>query len=115
MQIIVSSTNLSALYKATDNTLKKYGDKSTVPENIKGQSALSVLKTIFGDDSFSAYKFHNLCSAYNVEISEDHRKWIDTLGYVKFRDMHNETREYLFAMCIDYLKPVISMSYAELN
>jgi len=115
MEIIVSKTELGALYKAVDNTLSKYGDivKTEIPESIKGQSVLSCLKTIFADDSFSAYKFNQLIETYKVEMSSEHSRWIASLGYVKFRDMTPQTREFLFALCVEYFKPVTVMSYAD--
>jgi hypothetical protein len=115
MEIIVSSTNLGVMFKASEAVLKKYGDKTQVPESIKGQSALSVLKTLFGKDHFSICTINNLCKLHNIEMSNEHRDWLDSLHCVNFKDMHPETREYLFAICIEYFKPVISMSYAQSN
>jgi hypothetical protein len=115
MEIIVSSTNLGAMFKATDSVLKKYGDKTVVPESIKGQSALSVLKHIFGEDYFSICEFNKLTKLHGVEISNEHRDWIDSLHCINFTDMHPDTKEYLFAICVEYFKPVISMSYVQDN
>lgn len=115
MEIIVSSTNLGALYKASENVLKKYGDKTQVPENIKGQSVLSILKTIFGKDTFYISDLNKMLKTYNVEMSNEHLEWMQTLSCVSFNDMHPDTKEYLFAICVEYFKPVISMSYVANN
>ena len=111
MEIIVSSTNLGVMFKASENVLKKYGDKTIVPESIKGQSTLSALKGLFGDSYFSVSKLNNLCELHHVELSSEHKRWFQSMHCVNFNDMHPETREYMFAICIEYFKPVISMSY----
>lgn len=111
MEIIVSSTNLGVMFKASENILKKYGDKTTVPESIKGQSTLSVLKNLFGENYFSVSKLDNLCKLHNIELSTEHKNWFNSMHCINFTDMHQETREYMFAICIEYFKPIISMSY----
>ena len=111
MEIIVSATNLGAMFKASEGVLKKYGDKTTVPESIKGQSTLSVLKTMFGDRHFSICKLNSLCEFHKVELSAEHRNWFNSMHCINFEDMHQETREYMFALCIEYFKSIISMSY----
>jgi hypothetical protein len=117
MQIIVSNTNLGAMFKAADNVIKKYGTdaKYQVPENIKGQSILSVFKSLFDSSFFSICKINTLEELHKVEISKEHKKWMQSLHCVNFTDMHQDTRDYLFAICVEYFKPVISMSYAEHN
>ena len=113
MQIIVSGTDLGALYKATNNVLKKYGEESkfTVPEKIKGQSVMSVFKNLFNSSSFSICEVRELAELHQVEISNEHMNWMRTLHCVKFTDMHSDTKEYLFAVLVEYFKPIISMSY----
>lgn len=114
MQIIVAGTNLQAMFKASGNVISRYGSeaKHCVPESIKGQSALSVLKTMFGKDYFSTCELTKLQELHNIEISEEHSKWMATLHCVNYTDMHPDTREYLFAVLTEYFKPIISMSYA---
>jgi hypothetical protein len=111
MEIIVSSTNLGVMFKASEAVLKKYGDKTTVPESIKGQSTLSVLKSLFGGNWFDICKLKDLCKLHNIEMSNEHQQWFQSMHCIHFSDMHPETREYMFALCIEYFKPVISMSY----
>lgn len=114
MQIIVAGTNLQAMFKANGNILSRYGEdaKRSVPENIKGQSVLSVLKTMFGKEYFSICELTKLQELHNIEISDEHSKWMNTLHCVNYTDMHPDTREYLFAILTEYFKPIISMSYA---
>lgn len=115
MEIIVSSTNLGVMFKASDAVLKKYGDKTQVPESIKGQSTLSVLKSLFDNTYFDICKFNNLCELHKVEISSEHKKWFGSMHCIHFADMHQDTREYMFALCVEYFKPIISMSYVQSN
>ena len=115
MEIIVASTDLGVLFKSADKILKKYNSGSEVPENIKGQSALSVLKKLFAEDYFSIMSVDRLVSLHNVEISSEHYKWMHTLHCVHFSDMHPETREYLFALCVEYFKPILSMTYVDIR
>lgn len=115
MKIIVAGTNLQAMFKASDAVLSRYGNSATtdVPENIKGQSVLSVLKTMFGKEYFSICELNKMLELHNIEISSEHSKWMNTLHCVHYTDMHTDTREYLFALLTHYFKPIISMSYAE--
>jgi hypothetical protein len=113
MQIIVSATNLGAMFKASESVLKKYNSGGNVPENIKGQSVLSVLKNVFGKTYFSTCDLDKLIKLHKVEISTEHREWLSTLHCIDFNDMHEDTKEYLFALCVSYFKPIISMTYVK--
>lgn len=117
MQIVVSNTNLGVMFKSAESVLKKYSENSKhqVPENIKGQSVLSVLKHLFGKEYFSICNLNNLIELHQIEISNEHRDWMQSLHCVHFKDMHEDTKEYLFAICVEYFKPVISMSYADIG
>ena len=47
MKIIISNTDVGALTKAADAVLKRYNnDVHNIPENVKGQAVLSVLKNM---------------------------------------------------------------------
>lgn len=113
MQIIITDTNLSALYKAVDNCIAKHGAsaKYSVPESIKGQSALTVIKSMFGSSYFSYYDFSKLVELHGVDVSTEHDMWLRTLSGVRYEHMHPDTKEYLFAICVQYFKSTISMTY----
>lgn len=115
MQIVVSNSNLGVMFKASESILKQYGGdgKFCVPERIKGQSVLSVLKHLFGNKHFSICALNELQKLHDVEISTEHKDWMRSLHCVEYTDMTRETKDYLFAICLEYFKPVISMSYAE--
>lgn len=115
MQIIVSNTNLGVMFKASELVLSKYGKNAgtEVPENIKGQSVLSVLKSLLGGTYFDICKWNKLVELHNTEVSDEHSKWLHSLHCIHYTDMHADTREYLTAIAIQYFKPVISMTYAQ--
>lgn len=117
MEIIVANTNLGVMFKSCDSVLKKYGEASRqqVPENIKGQSVLSCIKTLFGKDYFDICTLDRLVELHSVDLSTEHQNWLNSLHCVHFKNMTEETREYLFAICVEYFKPVISMSYVGTN
>lgn len=117
MQIIVSNTNLGVMFKASENVINKYGKNATteVPESVKGQSVLSVLKSLFGGTYFNVCQWNKLVELHNVEISDEHTKWLQSLHCINYTDMHPDTREYLTAISVQYFKPIISMTYAQGN
>ena len=115
MEIIVSNSNLGVMFKASDAVLKKYGGESkfSVPENIKGQSVLSVFKSLFGNGHFNICAVNSLQKLHDIELSTEHKEWMQSLHCIDYTDMTKETKEYLYAICLEYFKPIISMSYAE--
>ena len=115
MQIVVSNTNLGIMFKASESVLSKYGKNALteVPESVKGQSVLSVLKSLFGGTYFDICKWNSLVKLHNVEVSSEHSDWLHSLHCINYNDMHQDTREYLTAISVQYFKPVISMTYAQ--
>lgn len=113
MKIIVARNDLQAMFKSSSAVLSRYGKESvnSVPESIKGQSVLSVLKNMFGKTYFSVCELNKMLELHSIEVSDEHRKWMGTLHCVEYSDMHPDTREYLFAVLTEYFKPIISMSY----
>ncbi len=115
MQIIVSNTNLGVMFKASEAVLSKYGKNSDkeIPENIKGQSVLSVLKSLFGNTYFDICKWNELVELHKVEVSTEHSDWLQSLHCIHYTDMHPDTREYLNAVAVNYFKPIITMTYVQ--
>jgi hypothetical protein len=109
MKIIIANTNIQALLKATDSVIKRYGEHD-VPDKIKGQANLSALKSMFSKKHFSVCDVDSMATLNNVKISEEHRALFQTLHCVNFEDMTEETREYLFAICVNYFRNNIVMA-----
>lgn len=109
MEIIISNTNVGALLKATDSILKKYG-RETVPENIKGQTVLSVIKTLSTGGHFSICNLDSLAEMAGVTFSTEHYDFFRTLHCVDWKNIHPETKEYTFALITDYFRGNIVMS-----
>lgn len=114
MEIIIANTNIGALLKSADNILEKY-NKHEIPENIKGQATLSAIKHITQSCSFSVCSVDTLAQMNNVIISGEHQDFFRTLHCVAWKDMTEETREYLMAILIDYFRGNISMANIKEN
>ena len=117
MKIIIANTDIHALLKTTNNILSKYG-RDEVPEKIKGQATLSVLKKLFEGNHFSICEVKNMEKLNHVKISSEHINFMHTLHCVDFKDMTEDVREYLFALLVDYFKTNLVManaSYGETN
>ena len=113
MKIIISNTDVGSLLKATDSILKKYGNNDDVPDNIKGQATLSALKSNFSNSWFSVCELNDMCKMNDVRISEEKMSFFQTLHCVKFSDMTEETRAYLFASLEDIFRSNITMANAK--
>jgi hypothetical protein len=112
MKIIIANTNIQALLKMTDGVLDKWG-KDGIPDKFIGQATLSALKSMFESGHFSVCKIKEVAKLNNVEIDSETDSYFSTLHCVNFADMTQETREFLFAKCVDLFRGNIVMSNAE--
>lgn len=112
MKIIISNNDTQTMLKTIDSVLDKYG-RDVVPENIKGQVTLSALKDMFERRHFDICKIRELASQNDVTISKEHMDLFQTLHCIDWNIMGVETREYVFALCIDYFRSNVVMAYAE--
>lgn len=94
---------------AVDSVLEKFG-RDTVPEHIKGQVTLSALKNMFEGIMFSVCKVNDLAKQNEVTFSREHHDLFQTLHCVEWKDMHEQTREYVFAVLIDYFRGNVVMA-----
>ena len=110
MKIIIANTDVGALLKSADSILSRYS-KDTVPENIKGQAVLSVLKNMTQNKNhFSVCDVDKLAKMNEVVISEEHQELFNSLHCVDWNEMHADTREYLVATLVDYFRGNIVMA-----
>ena len=109
MKIIIANTNIQALLKTTDRILEEYG-RHDIPEKFKGQATLSALKSMFGNGHFSVCTVERIAKLNEVEIDTEAHDYFDTLHCVSFADMTKETREFLFAKCVDLFRGNIVMA-----
>lgn len=114
MKIIISNTDVGALLKAADAVLKRTG-KEIVPENVRGQAVLSVLKNLTQrKDYFDVCAVNNLAKMNEITISQEHQELFSSLHCIHWNEMHPDTREYLMAILVDYFKGNISMANANI-
>lgn len=97
------------MLSAVDSVLKKYG-RHGVPENIKGQVTLSAMKHMFESSHFSVCKVDELAKQNDIVFEQEHKDLFNTLHCVNFSEMTQETREYLFALLIDYFRANVVMA-----
>jgi len=104
MKIIIANTNINVLLKATDRIMEQYG-RDLIPERIKGQATLSALKNMFdGDKYFDICRIRNAADMNGVIIPRETEEFFATLHCIPFKDMSQETREFLFAKSIDLFR-----------
>ena len=110
MKIIISNSDVGALLKSADAVLVKYS-KEVVPENIKGQAVLSVLKNLSQrKEWFDVTCVRNLAKMNEIDISAEHDEFFSTLHCIHWSDMHPDTREYLMAILIHYFRGNLVMA-----
>lgn len=109
MKIIIQNNNTQVMLAAVDSILKKYG-RDEVPEHIKGQITLSTLKHMFEGSHFSVCKVDKLAKQNDVVFSQEHKDLFQTLHCVNWSEMHEQTREYVFAVLIDYFRSNVVMA-----
>lgn len=111
MKIIIANTNVQAFIKASDNILAQYNTNGEIPENIKGQAVLSVLKNVSQNKQwFDVTAINQLAKMNEVVISEEHQEFYSALHCIHYNEMTTETREYLFATIVSYFKSNIIMA-----
>jgi len=111
MKIIIQNNNTKIMLAAVDSVLEKYG-RDEVPEHIKGQVTLSALKNMFEGKHFSVCKVDEIASQNDVIFSKEHRDLFKSLHCVEWCEMHEQTREYVFALLVDYFRGHIVMANA---
>ena len=109
MKIIIANTNIQALLKCADNVIAQYG-RDGIPEKFKGQATLSALKRMFEGGHFSVCTVERMAKLNDVEIDSETHDYFHTLHCVIFADMTQESREFLFAKCVDLFRGNIVMS-----
>lgn len=113
MKIIIANSDIGALLKSADAVLERY-DKDTVPENVKGQAVLSVLKNLTQNkDHFNVCAVERLAKMSEVIFSEEHQELFHSLHCINWNEMHPDTREYLVATLIHYFRGNLVMSNAK--
>jgi hypothetical protein len=114
MKIIIANTDVGALIQASNSILKRYTPNGLVPENIRGQVVLSVLKNMTQRrDTFDVCAIRELAKMNEVTISAEHMEMFLALHCIKWDDMTQETKEYLMALLVDYFKGNIVMTHAQ--
>lgn len=112
MKIIIANTDVGALLKSADSILTRY-EKGIVPENIKGQAVLSVLKNMSQrKEWFDICAVRELAKLNEIDISAEHWELYGSMHCIHWIDMHPETKEYLVATLVDYFRGNIVMSHA---
>ena len=111
MKIIIANTNVQILLKTTDEILKKHG-RNDVPEHIKGQTVLTIIKNMQNKGHFNICAINELCQLNGVQLSNEHQTFMHSLHCVDWNEMHQDTKEYLMALVVDYFRGNISMAYA---
>lgn len=114
MKIIIANTNIQALLKMTDGVLSKWG-RDDIPDKFRGQATLSALKSVFESGHFSVCKIDKVAKLNGVEIDSETESYFNTLHCVNFADMTQETREFLFAKCVDLFRSNIVMSNVQVD
>lgn len=106
MKIIIANSDVGALLKASDAVLARYnGNVETIPENVKGQAVLSVLKNMTQNKQhFDICAVRQLATMNEVVISPEHMELFSSLHCVNWNEMHPDTREYLGAILVHYFK-----------
>lgn len=108
MKIIIAQANCKGLLKMADAVLERYG-KHDVPAKIKGQATLAALKEMTGVDKFfSVCAVERLAQLNNVFISSEHQAFFQSLHCVHWENMHEDTREYLYAILVNYFRKEIA-------
>ena len=111
MKIIIANTDTGIILKTADEVLKKHGNDGTIPEHIKGQTVLSVLKHLGQRrDWFSICVIQDLAKMNEIKISTEHMEFFRTLHCIHYADMHEDTKEYLMALLINYFRGNIVMA-----
>jgi len=109
MKIIIQNNNTKVMLAAVDSVLEKFG-RDEVPEHIKGQATLSALKHMFESNHFSVCDVDSLAAQNDVTISKEHRDLFHSLHCIAWNEMHEQTREYVFALLIDYFRSNVVMA-----
>ena len=111
MKIIIANTNVQALLKTTDSILSAHG-RGDIPEHIKGQTVLTAIKKMQNNGYFDICAINELCKLNDVQMSDEHKNFMYSLHCAHWEEMHQDTKEYLMALVVNYFRGNISMAYA---
>lgn len=101
------------MLQTADSVLNQY-EKGIVPESIRGQAVLSVLKNITQrKEWFDVCSVNHLAKMNEITFSEEHEELFHSLHCIYWNEMTQETREYLMATLIDYFRGNLVMSNAK--
>lgn len=114
MKIIIANSDVGAIIQASKNVLSKYNTNGEIPENIKGQTVLSVLKNLSQrKDYFSVCEIDKLAKMNEITISAEHQEFMNSLHCIYWNEMHQDTKEYLMAILVEYFKGNLVMANAQ--
>ena len=114
MKIIIANSDVGAIIQSSKSILSKYNTNGEIPENVKGQAVLSVLKNLTQKkDWFDICGVNALAKMNDITISAEHQEFFETLHCIHWNEMHHDTREYLMAILIDYFKSNMVMANAQ--
>lgn len=99
------------MIQASRGVLDKYQTNGEVPESVRGQACLSVLKNLTQrKEYFDVTGINKLARMNEINISQEHQELFDSLHCIHWNEMSVETREYLMAILIDYFKGNLVMA-----
>jgi hypothetical protein len=114
MKIIITNSDVGAIIQGSKNILSKYNTNGEIPENIKGQAVLSVLKNLTQNKTyFDICGVSALAKMNDILISAEHYEFMNTLHCIQWNEMHPDTKEYLMALLVDYFKSNMVMANAK--
>lgn len=90
-----------------ENIIESFLNCSTIPDHIKGQTALTVLKKLSKSRYFSICEIRDLAKMHNINFTPDHDAFFHSLHCTDWTDMTAETREYLMALIVRYFSETI--------
>ena len=114
MKIIIANSDVGAIIQASKNVLATYNTNGEIPENIQGQVVLSILKNLTQrKDYFDICGINALAKMSDITISAEHQEFFSTLHCINWNEMHQDTKEYLMALLVDYFKGNLVMANAK--
>lgn len=105
MKIVLAQNAISSLIAYSNEIIKTDWEFfSPIPDDIKSDACLSVLKRISETDYFDICDVDNLMKLHNIHMQKEHKDFLHSMHCINWGDMTQKTKEYIMALIVKYLE-----------
>jgi hypothetical protein len=109
-KIINIANNIIRKHSNTGNVVEDFLSSFTIPDTIRGQACLSIIKHLKEKSYFDVCCLNYMAKTNGVSFSREHSSFFSSLHCVDWIDMTSDVKDYLLALIIKYFEKQIEKS-----